>query len=135
LRETFSRDRRIKLRAFAFVCNILCNSVARRLFLIALLLGLNNSASAQSVAIDETCTTVRQVFVGLNNIGRKGNTKIVPFSDGYMRSLTAYFERGCPRGENFPMPKPGTDMQLAVTAGDAIVSGKIKFDLGKPLLR
>jgi hypothetical protein len=100
-----------------------------------LLLGLNHSASAQSVAIDETCTTVRQVFVGLNNISRNGKTKIVPFSDGYMKILTEYFERGCPRGEKFPMPKPGTDMQLAVTAGDAIVSGKIKFDLGKPLLR
>lgn len=52
-----------------------------------------------------------------------------------MKALTGYFERACPRDENFPMPKPGTDMQLAVTAGDAIVSGKIKFDLGKPLLR
>jgi hypothetical protein len=90
---------------------------------------------AQSAALDETCTTVRQVFVGLNNIAKKGNTKIVPFSDGYMTALTGYFERACPRDENFPMPKPGTDMQLAVTAGDAIVSGKIKFDLGKPLLR
>ena len=78
---------------------------------------------------------MRQVFVGLNNIAKKGNTKIVPFSDGYMKALTSYFERACPRDENFPMPQPGTDMQLAVTAGDAIVSGKIKFDLGKPLLR
>ena len=93
------------------------------------------SAHAQAVKPDETCTTVRQVFVGLNNIAKKGNTKIVPFSDGYMKVLTGYFERACPRDENFPMPKPGTDMQLAVTAGDAIVSGKIKFDLGKPLLR
>jgi hypothetical protein len=87
------------------------------------------------VTLDETCTTVRQVFIGLNNIAKKGNTKIVPFSDGYMKVLTGYFERACPRDENFPMPKPGTDMQLAVTAGDAIVSGKVKFDLGKPLLR
>jgi hypothetical protein len=84
---------------------------------------------------DETCTTVRQVFIGLNDIAKKGNTKIVPFSDGYMKALTGYFERACPRDENFPMPRSGTDMQLAVTAGDAIVSGKIKFDLGKPLLR
>ena len=98
-------------------------------------LGSAPSAYAQTAALDETCTTVRQVFIGLNNIAKKGNTKIVPFSDGYMKALTGYFERACPRDENFPMPKPGTDMQLAVTAGDAIVSGNIKFDLGKPLLR
>jgi hypothetical protein len=113
-------------------------SVARSIiqsacFLLALAAPV--SAHAQTAKPDETCTTVRQVFVGLNNIAKKGNTKIVPFSDGYMKSLTGYFERACPRDENFPMPKPGTDMQLAVTAGDAIVSGKIKFDLGKPLLR
>jgi hypothetical protein len=98
-------------------------------------LSASTAAHAQAVALDETCTTVRQVFIGLNNIAKKGNTKIVPFSDRYMKALTGYFERACPRDENFPMPKPGTDMQLAVTAGDAIVSGKIKFDLGKPLLR
>ncbi len=102
---------------------------------IAVVLGEPVAAQAQAAKPDETCTTVRQVFVGLNNIAKKGNTKIVPFSDEYMKALTAYFERACPRNENFPMPKPGTDMQLAVTAGDAIVSGKIKFDLGKPLLR
>jgi hypothetical protein len=102
---------------------------------IAVTLGEPVGALAQGAKPDEACTTVRQVFVGLNNIAKKRNTKIVPFSVEYMKAITGYFERACPRDENFPMPKPGTDMQLAVTAGDAIVSGKIKFDLGKPLLR
>ena len=75
------------------------------------------------------------MFVGLNDIAKAGNTKIVPFSNGYYTMLTDYFNRGCPKAEDFPQPKPGTDMQLAVTAGDAIVSGKIKFGLGKPLVR
>jgi hypothetical protein len=102
---------------------------------MALLLGLNNSASAQSVAIDETCTTVRQVFFGMDGIAKKGNTKIVPFSKEYRAVLASYFERGCPVTESFPLPKTDTDMQLAVTSGDVVVSGKIKFALGKPLLR
>lgn len=75
------------------------------------------------------------MFFGLNDIAKKGNTKIIPFSPQYAAALAAYFDRGCPRDENFPTPKPGTDMQLAVTAGDVVVSGKIKLELGKPLLR
>jgi hypothetical protein len=49
-------------------------------------LGAPVSAQAQAVTPDETCTTVRQAFIGLNNIAKKGNTKIVPFSDGYMKA-------------------------------------------------
>ncbi len=71
----------------------------------------------------------------MNDIAKKGHTKIVPFSKPYAAELASYFDRGCPEHENFPSPKPGTDMQLAVTAGDIVVSGKIKLALGKPLLR
>lgn len=92
-------------------------------------------AHAQTHKADETCTKVRQVFFGMNDIAKKGNTKIVPFSKEYEATLAAYFTRGCPRDESFPLPNPGTDMRLANTAADIVVSGKIKFDLGKPLLR
>ena len=84
---------------------------------------------------DEICKNVQKVFVGMNDIAKKGNTRIVPFSKTYEAELSSYFDRGCPENENFPSPKPGTDMQLAVTAGDIVVSGKIKLALGKPLLR
>jgi hypothetical protein len=139
LRETLSRYRRIKLRAFAFVCNILCNSVARRAIqLIWLILALSASvaAHAQTAAPDDTCTKVRQVFVGLNDIAKKGNTKIVPFSNEYQRLLSSYFERGCPQAERFPLPEPGTDMSLANTASDVLTGGGgIKFKLGAVLRR
>jgi hypothetical protein len=78
---------------------------------------------------------VRQVFVGLNDIAKKGTTKMVPFSNEYERLLSSYFERGCPQTERFPLPKPGTDMLLANTASGAVVGGGIKFHLGEPLLR
>jgi hypothetical protein len=84
---------------------------------------------------DDVSTNVRKVFVGMNDIAKKGNTKMVPFSKSYEAALMSYFDRGCPKDENFPSPKPGTDMQLAVTAGDIVVSGNIKLALGKPLLR
>jgi hypothetical protein len=93
------------------------------------------AAHAQAVVLDETCTTVRQVFFGMDDIAKKGNTKIIPFSKEYRSVLASYFERGCPITESFPLPKTDTDMQLAVTSGDVVVSGKIKFALGKPLLR
>ncbi|WP_375415458.1 hypothetical protein [uncultured Bradyrhizobium sp.] len=92
-------------------------------------------ASAETINIDRTCTQVRQVFFGVDDIAHKGNTKIVPFSKTYRNQLAGYFERGCPMNENFPMPPHGTDMQLAVTVGDIVVSGKIKLEFGKPLLR
>lgn len=98
-------------------------------------LGAPVSARAQAITPDETCVKVRQVFVGLNEIAKKGTTKIVPFSVDYEKSLTSYFERGCPMTENFPLPKPGTDMLLANTASGAVVGGGIKFHLGDPLLR
>lgn len=78
---------------------------------------------------------MRQVFFGMDDIAKKGNTKIIPFSKEYRSVLASYFERGCPVTESFPLPKTDTDMQLAVTSGDVVVSGKIKFALGKPLLR
>lgn len=84
---------------------------------------------------DEVCENVRKVFVGLNDIAKKGNTKIIPFSNAYYGQLTAYFSRDCPASENFPLPHPGTDMSLANTAGDIIFSGGIKFKLGTPLVR
>jgi hypothetical protein len=99
-------------------------------------LGLAASAYAQAVALDETCTKVQRVFVGLNDIAKKGNTKIVPFSAEYEKTLASYFERGCPPAEMFPMPKPGTDMSLANTASDVLTGGGgIKFKLGSPLRR
>jgi hypothetical protein len=114
------------------------NSVARRaasLVIAASFIVPTAPALAQTVKSDGTCTKVRQVFIGMNDIALKGNTKIIPFSAAYLASITSYFDRGCPRAESFPMPAPGTDMHLAATAGDIVVSGKIKFDLGKPLLR
>jgi hypothetical protein len=92
-------------------------------------------AYAETVTIDDTCTKVRQVFVGLNDIAKKGTTKMVPFSSEYERLLSSYFERGCPQTERFPLPKPGADMLLANTASGAVVGGGIKFHLGDPLLR
>jgi hypothetical protein len=109
-------------------------SVAQSACLVVVLsapVGVN----AQSVIADDTCTKVRQVFTGLNDIAKKGNTKIVPFSNAYERLITTYFERSCPPSERFPLPKPGTDMLLANTASGAIVSGGIKFRLGEPLFR
>jgi hypothetical protein len=113
-------------------------SVARRaiqLTWLVVVLGAPLAANAQGVVADDTCTKVRLVFIGLNDIAKKGNTKIVPFSNEYERLLSSYFERGCPLSERFPLPKPGTDMLLANTASGAIVSGGIKFHLGDPLLR
>jgi len=87
------------------------------------------------VQADDTCDKVRKVFFGLNDIGKKGNTKIIPFSNRYQAQLAGYFERGCPPSENFPMPQPGTDMRLANTAAHTVFSGGIKFRLGEPLIR
>jgi len=92
-------------------------------------------ASAVAVIPDDTCVKVRKVFVGFNDIAKKGNTKIIPFSQSYYALLTSYFDRGCPSTEAFPLPKPGTDMSLANTAGDVVFSGGVKFKLGEPLLR
>ena len=78
---------------------------------------------------------MRKVFFGMDDIAKKGNTTIIPFSKEYRSVLASYFERGCPVTESFPLPKTDIDMQLAVTSGDVVVSGKIKFALGKPLLR
>jgi hypothetical protein len=91
--------------------------------------------TATSGSPDDTCIKVRQVFFGFNDIAKRGNTKIIPFSKQYHDQLAAYFERGCPRIESFPVPSPGTDMSLANTAADVVVSGGIKFQLGEPLLR
>jgi hypothetical protein len=93
------------------------------------------TANAQAVIADDTCTKVGQVFIGLNDIAKKGTTKMVPFSNEYERLLSSSFERGCPQTERFPLPKPGTDMLLANTASGAVVGGGIKFHLGDPLLR
>lgn len=76
------------------------------------------------------------MFFGLNDIGKKGNTRIVPFSKSYYEQLAAYFDRGCPINENFPLPNPGNDMKLANTASDVITGGGgMKFKLGEPLAR
>lgn len=89
---------------------------------------------AQTAAADATCKKVQQVFFGLNDIAKKGNTKIIPFSLEYHARLATYFERGCLRSENFPLPSPGNDMKLANTASDVITGGsQIKFKLGEPL--
>lgn len=94
------------------------------------------AAHAQELALDETCTKVRHVFVGLNDIAKKGNTKIIPFSAEYEKTLASYFERGCPQAEVFPLPKPGADMSLANTASDVLTGGAgMKFKLGSPLRR
>lgn len=103
---------------------------------LILLICLNAGAQAESVLPDDTCVKVRQVFVGLNDIAKKGNTKIVPFSTEYEKTLASYFERGCPQAEMFPLPKPGTDMSLANTASDVLTGGGgIKFKLGSVLRR
>ena len=114
------------------------NVAANRVALAAILaLAFNSNAHAQALVAtpDETCTKVKQVFFGLNDIAKKGNTKIVPFSKAYHTQLAAYFDRGCLATENFPLPQPGTDMRLANTAGDVVVSGGIKMKLGEPLIR
>jgi hypothetical protein len=92
-------------------------------------------AQAQTVSVDATCTAVRNVFVGMNDIAKKGNTKIIPFSKAYAEQLEAYFGRGCPSSEPFPLPKPGTDMRLGNVCADVVAGGKIKMKLGDPLLR
>jgi hypothetical protein len=103
---------------------------------LAVLLGEPVTAQAQGANLDQTCTKVRQVFIGMNDIAKKGNTKIVPFSKPYEAELVSYFDRGCPQGENFPLPKPGTDMSLANTASDVLTGGGgMKFKLGAALLR
>ncbi len=93
------------------------------------------SQSAQVAALDDTCLKVKQVFFGVNKIAERNAKDIPPFSAEYVGRLSGYFDRGCPFAENFPLPKPGTDMSLANTAADVVFSGGIKFDLGKPLLR
>src|SRR4051794_9512973 len=108
------------------------NSVAKWVFSLALGLGL---VAADHAFADEVCTKVRQVFIGMNDIAKKGNTKIVPFSKPYENELKSYFDRGCPASEPFPLPKPGTDMLLANTSADIVAGGKIKMQMGQPLLR
>jgi hypothetical protein len=99
-------------------------------------LGEPVAAKAEAAKPDETCTKVRQVFIGMNDIAKKGNTKIVPFSKPYEAELASYFDRGCPQDEKFPLPKPGTDMSLANTASDVLTGGGgMKFKLGTPLRR
>lgn len=108
LRERFPRYRRYNLRPFALVCNNLCNSVAKRIIRSACLaatLSVPLTAHAQAVKPDETCTTVRKVFFGMDDIAKKGNTTIIPFSKEYRSVLASYFERGCPVTESFPLPK------------------------------
>jgi hypothetical protein len=90
---------------------------------------------AGDASADEVCTKVRQVFFGMNDIAKKANTKIVPFSKPYEAELASYFDRGCPNDEPFPLPKPGTDMLLANTSADIVAGGKIKMQMGRPLLR
>src|SRR4051794_16781175 len=100
-------------------------SVARHaapLAWLVIVLSVPVAANAQGVAADDTCTKVRKVFTGMNDIAKKGNTKIVPFSNEYERLLSSYYERGCPVTESFPLPKTDTDMQLAVTSGDVVMS-------------
>ncbi len=106
-------------------------------WLVCLVLALGGpvAVQAQGAKTDETCTKVRQVFVGLNDIAKKGTTKIVPFSKPYEAELVSYFDRGCPQDEAFPLPKPGTDMLLGNTSADVVAGGKIKMKLGEKLLR
>jgi hypothetical protein len=92
-------------------------------------------ANAQTVTPDGTCVAVRNVFVGMNDIAKKGNTKIIPFSKPYFDQLEIYFARGCPVSEPFPLPKPGTDMRLGNVCTDIVAGGKIKMKLGDPLHR
>lgn len=86
-------------------------------------------------ALDETCLKVKQVFFGVDEIAKRNRKEIPPFSAGYREILSAYFDRGCPASENFPLPNPGTDMKLGNTAAGVVVSGGIKFMLGQPLVR
>ena len=109
------------------------NSVAKLLFFgPGMLVALVYPPPARA---DEVCTKVQQVFIGMNDIAKKGNTKIVPFSKPYESALTSYFDRGCPASEPFPLPKPGPDMLLANTSADIVAGGKIKMQMGQPLLR
>jgi hypothetical protein len=120
------------------VCNNLCNSVATRIIRPAsllIILNMQNPARAQSITPDDTCVAVRNVFVGMNDIAKKGNTKITPFSKPYLDQLETYFGRGCPASEPFPLPTPGTDMRLGNVCADVVAGGKIKMKLGDPLLR
>lgn len=143
-RESFSRQVRPVISRFAQGCNNLRNNVAgRRVALAAISLLVTAAQSfaqsgttpVSSVQPDDTCIKVRKVFVGLNDIGKKGNTKIIPFSKPYYERLASYFDRGCPQSESFPLPQPGADMQLANTAAHVVTSGGIAFRLGAPLTR
>lgn len=102
-------------------------------------LALNSPALSQSAhvaALDDTCLKVKQVFFGVNKIAERNAKDIPPFSAEYLARLSAYFDRGCPTAESFPLPKPGTDMSLANTASDVITGGGgLRFKLGQPLVR
>jgi hypothetical protein len=106
---------------------------------VAVTVVLTSNALAQSrgqvAALDETCLKVKQVFFGVDEIAKRNRKEIPPFSAGYRGILSAYFDRGCPASENFPLPNPGTDMKLGNTAAGVVVSGGIKFMLGQPLVR
>jgi hypothetical protein len=94
------------------------------------------SRPGQVAVLDDTCLKVRKVFFGVDEIAKRNRKEIPPFSAEYRARLSAYFDRGCPASENFPLPKPGTDMKLGNTASDVITGGGgIKFKLGEPLLR
>jgi hypothetical protein len=108
------------------------NSVAKWIFFAGLAYGICDATAARA---DEVCTKVRQVFIGMNDIAKKGNTKIIPFTKDYERDLTAYFDRGCPKDEVFPLPKPGPDMLLGNTSADIVAGGKIKMQMGQRLIR
>jgi hypothetical protein len=107
--------------------------------IVAATVALTSNALAQSrsqvAAPDETCLKIKQVFFGVDEIAKRNRKEIPPFSPEYRAILSGYFDRGCPGPENFPVPKPGTDMSLANTAAGVVVSGGIKFMLGQPLLR
>jgi hypothetical protein len=107
---------------------------------VAAMAALSSSALAQShpgqvAALDDTCLKVKQVFFGVDEIAKRNRKEIPPFSTGYRAILSAYFDRGCPASENFPLPNPGTDMKLGNTAAGVVVSGGIKFMLGQSLVR
>src|ERR1700685_1230844 len=119
------------------------NSVAALRVVTALVVAvtvvLTSNALAQSrgqvAALDDTCLKVKKVFFGVDEIAKRNRKEIPPFSAEYRVILSGYFDRGCPSPENFPVPKPGTDMSLANTAAGVVVSGGIKFMLGQPLRR
>jgi len=96
---------------------------------------LAQSRPGQVAALDDTCLKVKKVFFGVDEIAKRNRKEIPPFSAEYRAIFSAYFDRGCPASENFPLPKPGTDMSLANTAADVIFSGGIKFKVGEPLVR